>query len=64
MKYTDDYDAKLEIWAREGRVYPMPKIANIPHFGAKKFSSYEEFNEWKQALKDELIKAGGARWTK
>ena len=64
MKYTDNYDAKFEIWAREKRVVPLPQISNIPRFGAKKFSSYEEMNAWKDELLAEIAKAGGAKWTK
>lgn len=42
VKYTDDYNAKLKIWAKEGKVYAIPRIANLPRFGWKKFKSHEE----------------------
>lgn len=64
MKTSDDYNAKLDLWAREGRVYPLPKIANLPRFGSKSFSSYEEMNAWKKELLDTLARQGGAQWTK
>ncbi|MEI6788284.1 MAG: hypothetical protein WCL49_07370, partial [bacterium] len=64
MKITDHYDGKFEIWAREGKVVRMPRLANLPRFGHRRFDSYEELNAWKQSLRDELLKQGGAQWTK
>jgi hypothetical protein len=64
MKITDDYCGKLEIWARESRVVRMPRISNLPAFGHRRFNSYTELNVWKQSLLDELLKLGGAKWTK
>ncbi|MFH1709379.1 MAG: hypothetical protein ABIF71_15885 [Planctomycetota bacterium] len=64
MKYTDDYEAKLTIWARESRVHPLPKFKGIPKFTPQKFNSYAEFNQWKQALLDRIAAAGGLQWTK
>jgi hypothetical protein len=64
VKITDDYGAKLEIWARAGRVARLPRIANLPRFGHRRFSTYEELGAWKRSLLNELAKRGGARWTK
>ena len=64
MKITDHYDGKFEIWAREGRAVRMPRLANLPKFGHRRFNSYAELNAWKQSLLDELLKQGGAQWTK
>jgi hypothetical protein len=64
VKYTDDYDAKLEIWARDAKVYAMPRIRNLPRFGWKKFNTYEELNAWKKSLIEQLMLNGGAEWTK
>jgi hypothetical protein len=64
MKYIDDYDAKLDIWVREARVYAMPRLANLPRFGHKSFRSHEEMNAWKKELLDRLAESGGARWEK
>ncbi|MBM3890618.1 MAG: hypothetical protein FJ388_16010 [Verrucomicrobia bacterium] len=50
MKLTDDYAAKVKIWARESKVRPLPPLPRLPRFGAKKFSSYAEFNAWKLEL--------------
>lgn len=64
MKYTDDYKAKFKIWAKEGKVYPIPRITNLPRFGSRKFSSHAEMNVWKRQLLAELAANGGAKWTK
>ena len=64
MKFTDNYDAKYEIWARESKVYPLPTVSGIPRFKSKKFSSYDELNSWKKSLLDQIAAAGGVKWTK
>ena len=63
VKFTDQPEAKLKIWARERRVVRIPRIANLPRFGSRKFDSYAEFNSWKEQLLLELVRNGGARWT-
>ncbi len=52
MKYTDDYDAKFKIWARDPKPQPEISVPLPPKFTPKRFNSYEEFNKWK----DELIR--------
>ncbi len=64
MKITDNYEAKISLWARESKVYRMPKLANLPPFGCRRFDSYEALHVWKQSLLNELLKQGGAKWTK
>jgi hypothetical protein len=64
MKSTDNYDAKLEIWAKESKVYPLPTVTGIPRFGWKKFKSYEEFNAWKKGLLAQIAASGGVKWMK
>lgn len=64
MKVTDNYRAKLDLWAIEGRAVRMPRIANIPDFGHRRFDSYEELNAWKSHLRDELLGQGAAKWTR
>ena len=64
MKYEDDYDAKLRIWVQEAKCRPTPRLANLPRFGSRKFSSYAEFNAWKADLIRQLAEQGGARWRK
>jgi hypothetical protein len=50
MKLTDNYAAKIKLWATNPQVVPMPPLPKLPKFGAKKFSSYAEFNAWKREL--------------
>lgn len=64
VKYTDDYKAKFKIWAKEGKVCPIPRIANLPKFGSKRFSSHAEMNAWKRKLLAELAANGGVEWMK
>lgn len=64
MKRTDDINAKLAFWAAKPRAVAVPTLANLPHFGHKKFNSYAEMNQWKQALLLSLADHGGAQWTK
>jgi hypothetical protein len=64
VKISDDYDAKIALWARESRVYPLPKMINLPAFKSRKFRSYEEFNAWKRQYLEEIAAAGGVKWTK
>lgn len=64
MKITDQPDAKIQLWARQPRVVRTPRIANLPYFGVRRFSSYAEFNQWKQELLLELVRKGGAKWTR
>ncbi len=64
MKRTDDINAKLDFWAASPKVTPLPRLANLPRFGHKKFNSYAEMNQWKQELLAQLAAQGGAQWTK
>ncbi len=64
MKRSDDYSAKLEMWAAEPRVYPLPQIVRLPRFKAMKFKSHAEMNAWKQQLLDRIASQGGVRWRK
>jgi len=64
VKYTDDYLAKYKIWARNPRVFPLPKFSGLPPLKAKKFNSYEEYNTWKREYLLEIARQGGVKWTK
>jgi len=55
---------KISVWAAHPEVRRTPRIANLPRFGSRKFNSYDEFNRWKDGLIRELIRSGGARWTR
>lgn len=64
MKISDDYNAKFEIWAKERKVFPMPK-AKLPfRFAPRKFSSYEELNQWKKELLVKIAEKGGVKWSR
>lgn len=62
MKITDDYKAKLKLWAEERRVCPMPKAVGLPPFKGQKFSSPEEMNRWEKEYLAEIAKQGGVQW--
>ena len=64
MKIVDRYDAKIDLWVRHPKVYPQPKMQGVPRFGHRKFSSWEEFNNWKRELLIEIARHGGVTWTK
>ncbi|MCK5676457.1 MAG: hypothetical protein KAH99_05530 [Verrucomicrobia bacterium] len=63
MKKVDDYKAKLQIWAADGRVVPMPRAVGFPDFGCRRFSSASEMNVWKKELLAETARRGGVQWT-
>ena len=56
MKISDDYNAKFEFWTRN----PKPQLGipepKLPKFAPKRFSSYEEMNQWKRELLDEIAR--------
>jgi hypothetical protein len=62
MKRTDDYHARLGFWARDPKPCRMPRPIGIPHFGWKKFNSYEEMNAWKKSLLKQIARQGGVKW--
>ena len=64
MKRTDDYKAKLKMWAAEGRVVACPKAVGLPRFGSRRFSSGAEMNAWKKEFLAEIARNGGVQWTK
>jgi len=64
VKLTDQPDAKILLWARERRVVRTPRLANVPAFGHRRFSSYADFNTWKRNLLLDVVRRGGAPWTR
>jgi len=50
MKISDDYKAKIRLWAQNPKVVSLPKGPTIPRFKAQRFSSHEEMNRWKREL--------------
>lgn len=63
-KQTDDNAAKYRMWAATGTAATVPQVdpESFPHFGHKKFDSYEEFNVWKQSFLCLIARRGGVRW--
>ncbi|MBC8453874.1 hypothetical protein H8D64_02345 [PVC group bacterium] len=64
MKITNDYKAKLKIWASENHVVSLPRAIGFPGFGCVRFSSGDEMNAWKKELLAETARRGGVQWTK
>jgi hypothetical protein len=50
MKITDDYRAKIRLWAQDRRVAPEPAPPELPQFRKQTFRSHAEMNRWKAAL--------------
>ncbi len=62
MTSSDPYQEKIKFWARNPKVVPLPEFTNLPKFGVKRFSSYEEMNQWKDEYLKEIARAGGLKW--
>ena len=61
MKVTDDYKAKVRLWAANPRVVPLSRGGpSLPRFRAQKFASHAEMNRWKQALLIEIARSHAA----
>jgi len=58
MKITDDYKAKLRLWAANPAVAAAPASPALPRFRAQKFQTHAEMNVWKQALLRQLAREG------
>lgn len=67
VKITDDYTAKIRIWARERKVFPLPEVPPLPRFGVRRFRSHAEMNAWKAELIRETARIAAQRlrraWT-
>lgn len=61
MKVTDDYQAKVRLWAANPQVEPLPSfVPSLPRFRAQKFANHEEMNRWKKALLIEVARSHAA----
>jgi hypothetical protein len=61
MKITDDYKAKIRLWAADLKVEPLPSVGPaLPRFRAQKFSSHEEMNRWKMDLLAKVARSHAA----
>jgi hypothetical protein len=61
MKISDDYRAKVRLWAEQPRVVPLPDAPPLPRFSARRFRSHEEMNRWKQDLLREVARSVASR---
>jgi isopenicillin N synthase-like dioxygenase len=57
MKISDDYRAKIRLWAAQPTVMPLPAAPRLPAFRARRFRSHEEMNRWKRSLLQELARS-------
>lgn len=55
-KITDDYRAKIRLWAMHPTVLAAPPPPKLPKFGSKKFSDHQAMNRWKKELLGELAR--------
>ncbi len=63
MKVTDDYLAKYRLWASNPQVVAIPHAPRLPNFKSRKFATYQEMNQWKEAVLKELAREAAAKWT-
>ena len=60
MKISDDYNAKLRLWAANPRVVALPATRPLPPFRSKRFLTHQEMNEWKLELLRRIAQEGNA----
>jgi hypothetical protein len=60
MKITDDYTAKLRLWAEHPRVVPALAAPRLPDFKSRRFSSHAEMNRWKSSVLRQLARTAPA----
>jgi hypothetical protein len=64
MQKIDPNLEKIKWWVQHPQVVRLPRISNLPKLESKKFDSHEAFNAWKLSVQLELIRQGGAVWTR
>lgn len=47
MKVSDDYRAKIRMWASNPVVVAAPPVRRYPPFPSVRFANHEEMNRWK-----------------
>jgi len=60
MKFTDDYQAKLRLWAANPQGMPLPAPPLLPKFKPQKFRTHAEMNRWKESLLRQLARGDTA----
>jgi hypothetical protein len=63
-KTSDDYKAKVRLWARNPQVTRSGVVPDLPRFGCVKFNSYDAMNAWKKEYLKIVARQGGCRWKK
>ena len=58
MKISDDYDAKIKLWAQNPKQQPLDPLPRMPKVRSQKFSSHAEMNAWKAELLARLAREG------
>jgi hypothetical protein len=61
MKITDDYSAKIRLWAANPRIVAAPPPTRIPDFKSRRFSSHAEMNEWKRSVLLQMAQDASAK---
>jgi hypothetical protein len=54
VKISDDYRAKVRLWAMRPAVVALPPGPTLPGFTAQKFHTHAELNQWKKSRLREL----------
>jgi hypothetical protein len=49
VKISDDYRAKVRLWAMRPAVVALPPGPTLPGFTAQKFQTHVELNQWKKS---------------
>jgi hypothetical protein len=57
VKITDDYKAKIKMWAANPQVFPPLPAPKLPPFRCQRFKSHEEMNTWKKSMLLQLAKS-------
>jgi len=50
MKITDDYNAKIRLWAATPQATPELPGPKLPAFRPQRFRTHAEMNAWKESL--------------
>jgi len=54
VKISDDYRAKVKLWAWQPTVAPLLPGPPLPRFAARRFRTHAEMNQWKQSILREM----------
>lgn len=57
VKISDDYRAKVKLYALRPIVVPLPAVPPLPKFPARRFLTHAEMNEWKRSFLCEIAQS-------